>query len=106
MVEAKGVLERKEDGFEWKEHIAIGVFSEGDILQINPERDTDMAKRYGGMLLIVTEPKSWGAQGYLMHYTDFDAVRFSDKAFLRVKFEDVVKVGRMVWMHEEISYET
>lgn len=101
MVEAKGVLERKEDGFEWKEHIAIGVFSESDILQINPERDTDMAKRYGGMLLIVTEPKSWGAQGYLMHFCDFEAVRCDGKAFLRVKFEDVVKVGQIEWIHED-----
>ncbi len=67
----------------------------GDILQINPSH------AYGEMLLIVTEPKSWGAQGYLLSEYEFDAVRYKGRAFLRVKTEDFEKVGRLKWLREE-----
>jgi hypothetical protein len=33
----------------------------GDIVQIDPDHD-DV---FGGCLMVVTEPKSWGAQGYV-----------------------------------------
>jgi len=33
----------------------------GDILQIDPEQD-DV---FGGCLMVVSEPKTWGAQGYV-----------------------------------------
>ena len=110
MIQAKGVLCKSGECVEWKERInlydnfsrgdILQIISRGDILQINPELDTPKAERFGGMLLIVTEVFSVGVQGYLMHHTDFDAVRFADKAFLRVKFEDIVRVGRMHWMKE------
>lgn len=32
----------------------------GEVMQINPESDD----RFGGCLMVVTEPKSWGARGY------------------------------------------
>lgn len=66
--------------------------AEGDILQINPEH------KFGGMLLVVTEPKSWGAQGVLYSSREFNAVRFSGRAYLRVKFEEVEHCGRIEWM--------
>lgn len=72
---------------------------EGDILQINPENE----HKFAGMLVIVTEPKSWGAQGYLMCHYNFEAVRVlpSQKAFVRVKFEDVEHVGRVEWIMQD-----
>ena len=33
----------------------------GQIVQINPDHD----EVFGGCLMIVTEPKSWGAEGYV-----------------------------------------
>ncbi len=67
----------------------------GDILQINPD------DKFGGMLLIVTEPKSWGAQGVLYSSRHFDAVRFDGQAYLRVNFNEVEYCGRLEWL--EIS---
>ncbi len=66
---------------------------EGDILQINPEHEN-----FGGFLLIVTDPKEWGAQGYLMNWHDFEAIRYKDRAFLRVTFEQVEYCGRIAWI--------
>ena len=66
---------------------------EGDILQINPNHE-----RFPGFLLIVTESKSWGAQGYLMHSRDFDAYKYNGRAFLRVKFEEVEYCATIYWI--------
>lgn len=66
--------------------------AEGDILQINPEH------KFGGMLLVVTEPKAWGAQGVLYSSREFKAVRFAGRAYLRVNFDEVEYCGRMEWM--------
>jgi len=71
----------------------------GDVLQINPTHS-----EFGGMLLVVTEPKDWGAQGYLMSYYDFYAVRYNNKAFLRVKFEDMEYVGGLQWMPNDVLH--
>lgn len=65
----------------------------GDILQINTEHEG-----YPGFFLVVTEPKSWGAQGYLLHSRNFEAVRYQGRAFLRVKFEEVEYCGHVEWM--------
>ena len=72
---------------------------EGDILQINPDNE----HKFAGMLVIVTKPKRWGAQGYLMAHYNFEAVRVlpSQKAFIRVKFEDVEHVGRVEWIMQD-----
>ena len=71
----------------------------GDIVQVNPEG----SHKWGGFLVVVTEPIENGCQGYIMWHTDFNAVRViqSGKAFVRVKFEDIEYVGRMFWVHED-----
>lgn len=69
----------------------------GDVVQISPESQNP----YSGMLLVVTEPKSWGCQGYLLHTGDFPATRYKDKAYLRVKWEDMEYVGKMQWMEKK-----
>ena len=67
----------------------------GDLVQINPTHP------YGGALLAITEPKSWGAQGYLIsEYVLEGLVRFKGRAFLRVKWEDVEYVGKLEWLNK------
>ena len=68
----------------------------GDILQISPEHP-----KFPGFFLIVTEPKNWGAQGYLLFTGDFEAKRYKDKAFLRVRFEEVKLCGSSAWIEED-----
>lgn len=63
----------------------------GDIVQLKPEH------KFGGMLVVVSEPKSFGCQGYLMSAFDFEAVKFKGRAFVRPKFEDFEYIGKIVW---------
>lgn len=65
----------------------------GDVCQIRPDYE-----QFGGMLLVVTEPKKWGAQGYLMSCHHFDAVKFRGIAYLRVKWEEMEYVGKLEWI--------
>jgi hypothetical protein len=69
----------------------------GDILQLKPEH------KFGGMLVIVTEPKSFGCQGYLMSQFNFEgAVRFQGVAYVRPTFEQCEFVGHIHWLWESI----
>lgn len=68
---------------------------EGDILQIY-----DTHPSFPCFFVVVTEPKSWGAQGYLLHSRDFDAVKFKGRAFIRVAFEEVEYCGKVAWIEE------
>lgn len=62
----------------------------GDIVQINPEHDPV----FGAALMIVTEPKEWGAQGYVHVLGNTDAATtFNGKAYYRCKFENMELVG-------------
>jgi len=69
----------------------------GDVVQINPDHD----EVFGGHFMVVTEPKSWGAQGYCMCFPSTD-----DKcqnltggiAFYRCKFENMHFIGKAEWM--------
>lgn len=72
----------------------------GDVVQLNPSH------KFSGMILVVTEPKDFGAQGYLMSQFNFEAVRFNNVAYLRVKFEDIEYVGKIAWMYdpEEVEH--
>jgi len=49
---------------------------------------------------VVTEPKEWGCQGYLMSQFNFEAVRYQGVAFVRPKFEDFEFVGKIQWIYE------
>lgn len=69
----------------------------GDIVQIQPESDPI----FGAALMIVTEPKSWGAQGYVHVLGNSDAVTtFKGLAYYRCKFENMKKVGKAEWIRE------
>lgn len=68
----------------------------GDIVQINP----DYKKQFGGLLLVVTEPKSWGCQGYIIGNVD-GAVTWKGRAYLRPKFEEMEYIGKLIWIEKE-----
>ncbi len=74
------------------------MWKKGDIVQINPNHD----EVFGACFMVVTEPKSWGAQGY------FQAPGESGLAYYRVNFDNAVKVGTVEWMvpDEESEEET
>lgn len=58
----------------------------GDIVQLDPSHD-DV---FGGHLMIVTEPKSFGCQGYVK--------TFEGDAYYRCSFEHMELVGKVVWI--------
>jgi hypothetical protein len=67
----------------------------GDVVQLIPEH------KFGGMLVVCTEPKSWGCQGYLMSQFSFGgATRFKGVAYLRPEFKDFEYVGKIQWIYE------
>ena len=63
---------------------------EGDIVQVNPEKDT-----FGACMVVVTEVKSWGIQGYVQ------SAGVSGQQYIRLKYEDIEYTGgRAVWVVE------
>lgn len=60
----------------------------GDVVQIDPEFD-DV---FGGCFMTVTEPKSWGAQGYVKPLK-----REQGLAYYRCEFENMEFVGKAIW---------
>lgn len=60
----------------------------GDIIQIDPEKDPT----FGACFMVVTEPKSWGAQGY------FQAPGQEGLAYYRCPFDRGVRVGHTEWV--------
>lgn len=64
-------------------------WNKGDIVQIDPEHDTV----FGGCLMVVSEPKAWGAQGYVN-------VPGQGLAYYRVKEKDAKMVGKAEWLFE------
>lgn len=61
----------------------------GDVVQIDPEHGA----RFGGCFMIVTEPKSWGAQGYVQ-------VPAGGQAYYRCPTAAMVRIGTAEWVAE------
>lgn len=62
----------------------------GEIVQIDPESD----ETFGGCFMVVTEPKSWGAQGYV-------DIPGKGRAYYRVNNENCQLVGYAEWMEPD-----
>lgn len=62
----------------------------GDVVQIDPKHH----KAFGGCLMIVSEPKSWGAQGYVR-------VPGMGNVYFRCEFEHMEYVGPATWVKSE-----
>jgi hypothetical protein len=57
-----------------------------DVVQIDPAHD----EVFGGCLLVVTEVKGWGVQGFVQ-------VPGQGQAYYRVRTEACARVGRLHW---------
>jgi len=64
----------------------------GDVVQLAPGPDTF----FGGCFMQVTEPKSWGAQGFVCIPEERGSP--PGQAFFRAKFEDMEYVGKAEWI--------
>jgi hypothetical protein len=66
----------------------------GDVVQISPETPS----KFRGCFMLVTEPKSWGAQGFI-------AIPYGEdmpgNAYFRCKWEDMEYIGPAVWVPED-----
>ncbi|MDQ1280043.1 MAG: hypothetical protein QG670_1305, partial [Thermoproteota archaeon] len=71
---------------------------EGDVVQIDPDHDP----MFGACFMIVTEPKSWGAQGYvtvLPRQNVDGTTEPGGRAYYRCKFENMEYIGPGAWIH-------
>lgn len=68
----------------------------GDVVQISPTLENCLFK---GAFMYVTEPKSFGAQGFISVPGQRDSM--PGCAYFRCKFEDMEYIGHAAWvMHD------
>lgn len=65
----------------------------GGVVQISPDCKNRM---FAGCLLIVTEPKPFGCQGYVQALGENG--KPGGQAYLRPRWQDMEFVGRAVWI--------
>lgn len=63
----------------------------GDVVQIRGDHEL-----FAGCFMLVTEPKPWGAQGFVSMPTARGEL--PGRAYFRPKFEDMELIGRAVWV--------
>ena len=64
-------------------------------MQISPDHATN--RMFGACLMVVTEPKPWGAQGYVQALGKDEQI--GGQAYVRVAFENMEPTGgRAVWI--------
>ena len=64
----------------------------GSIVQVDPSREV-----FGGCMVVVTEIKSWGVQGYVQ------SAGVEGQQYIRLAFADFVDTGgKAIW---EVEYE-
>lgn len=60
----------------------------GEIVQVNPSHEV-----FGGCMVVVTEVKSWGVQGYVQ------SAGVAGQQYIRLKHDDYESTGGMaIWM--------
>lgn len=62
----------------------------GDIVQLNP--DTTRNQAFGGCYMTVTEPKSWGAQGYVQALGEARDAH-GGQAYYRARWDEMEPTG-------------
>jgi hypothetical protein len=66
----------------------------GDLVQLNPELTSN--QMLAGCIMVVTEPKGWGAVGYVqMGGTDGER---GGQAYYRAAWEEMELVGLAYWV--------
>ena len=68
----------------------------GDVVQIDPEHD----ERFGGCFMIVTEPKSFGAQGAVLGPMA-NNLGNTGVAYYRCALEHMEYIGHAAWALED-----
>jgi len=66
----------------------------GDLVQLNPE--TVGNKMFTACIMVITEPKPWGAQGYVQAF-GVEGGR-GGQAYYRAKWEEMELVGHAEWV--------
>lgn len=64
----------------------------GDVVQISPETSSAFA----GCFMLVTEPKSFGAQGFIS--MPQARGQMPGQAYYRARFEEMELIGKAAWM--------
>lgn len=70
----------------------------GDIVQLNP--NTVRNKAFSGCFMTVTEPKNWGAQGYVQALGE-NRETSGGRAYYRAEWEEMEFVGQAEWIIED-----
>lgn len=73
-----------------------GKFEVGDIVQVKPESTQQPWLR--GVLVIVTEPQSFGLRGYVSCYGG-PRDQETGWIYIRLNFDEVVYVGKAEWVN-------
>ena len=69
------------------------LLNPGQLVQLDPE--TTKNRMFAGCIMTVTEPKSWGAQGYVQALgTDGKP---GGQAYYRASWAEMEPVGQAVW---------
>jgi hypothetical protein len=68
----------------------------GDLVQLNPE--TVGNKAFAGCIMVVTEPKPWGAQGYVQALGTRETM--GGQAYYRANWNEMEIVGSAEWVME------
>lgn len=77
------------------------VLKHGDIVQLNPDFQKNGC--FSGCLMIITEPKAFGAQGVV--FVPGARGEMPGQAFYRAKWEEMELVGRAEWAPKEYEEE-
>lgn len=66
----------------------------GAVVQLSPEATRN--PMFAACLMVITEPRSWGAQGYVQALGQDG--KPGGQAFYRATWEEMEPVGRVVWV--------
>lgn len=66
---------------------------EGEVVQLSPIACRN--PMFGGCMMVVTEPKPWGAQGYVQALGQ--GGKMGGQAYYRATWEEMEVVGITVW---------
>ena len=66
----------------------------GDIVQLDPELVCN--KAFAGCMLVVTEPTSFGAQGYIQGFGE--DLQPGGRAYYRAEWKEMELVGKAEWI--------
>ena len=69
--------------------------AKGDVVQLGLDTTNPM---FAGCFMVVTEPKSWGAQGYVQALGENGEA--GGQAYYRAKHNEMVFIGHAEWVVE------